>query len=245
MIIHQEADPLLAPPAGGRYHLVMDEKSFDEQVAALRGKVVPKCRSRLKKSEATPEEWAARLDHTAAWKAANSERHKELDRRAAARYRAADPERRRRQGRAAAARHQASGKKREYERRRLSVDANFRLSKAIRCRLRYAVSGGKRAGSAVRDLGCTVDAMRLHVESEFQPGMNWGNYGHGPGTWSIDHIYPLSKADLTDRPQLLAACNWRNLQPLWFEDNVRKGDEVSESARERFEVLANFLEVTR
>jgi hypothetical protein len=48
---------------------------------------------------------------------------------------------------------------------------------------------------------------------------------------------------MNDRAQLLAVCNWRNLRPMWHGDNVRKGDEVSESARERFEVLANFLEV--
>jgi hypothetical protein len=95
----------------------------------------------------------------------------------------------------------------------------------------------------VRDLGCSIEDLKSHIESQFQPGMTWENRGSGSGEWSLDHIYPLAKADLTDRRQALAVCNWRNLQPLRTEDNMRKGDEVSDAARERFEVLANFLEV--
>jgi hypothetical protein len=29
--------------------------------------------------------------------------------------------------------------------------------------------------------------------------------------------------DLTDREQLLELCNYRNLQPLWWDENIKKG----------------------
>ena len=49
--------------------------------------------------------------------------------------------------------------------------------------------------------------------------MSWDNY---PRLWEIDHIVPLSAFDLTDRKQFLEACNYTNLQPLWWFDNLLK-----------------------
>jgi hypothetical protein len=69
--------------------------------------------------------------------------------------------------------------------------------------------------------------------------MSWENWGSGSGKWQIDHIFPLAKADLTQRVQLLACCNWQNLQPLWFEDNVRKGDAVTPEAQQLFDGLVS------
>jgi hypothetical protein len=76
-----------------------------------------------------------------------------------------------------------------------------------------------KAGSPVRDLGCTVPELKLHLEALFQPGMSWDNYGE----WHIDHIKPLAKFDLTDRDQFVQACHYTNLRPLWAEENLSKG----------------------
>jgi hypothetical protein len=50
--------------------------------------------------------------------------------------------------------------------------------------------------------------------------MSWENYGK----WHIDHIKPLSLFDLEDPEQLKQACHYTNLQPLWAEENIRKGN---------------------
>ena len=109
--------------------------------------------------------------------------------------------------------------KRAYEKRKLSNDIQYRLACRLRRRLSQALKGIYKSGSAVHDLGCSIEKFKVYLESLFQSGMSWDNYGE----WHIDHIIPLSKFDLTDREQLLKACHYTNLQPLWAEDNLRKG----------------------
>lgn len=115
-----------------------------------------------------------------------------------------------------------------YDRHRLQTNLQYRLAHALRKRLFKAVrsqlSGGepgKRGGSAVRDMGCSIVEFKNYIESKFQPGMSWDNWG--PKGWHIDHIVPLSKFDLTNREQFLKACHYTNLQPLWARDNLSKG----------------------
>lgn len=71
--------------------------------------------------------------------------------------------------------------------------------------------------------GTTSNAFRAHIERQFTNKMTWANHGK---TWHLDHIYPLSKFDLTDRNQLLIACNWQNFQPLLVRDNLNKSDKI-------------------
>jgi len=108
------------------------------------------------------------------------------------------------------------------EKERRKNDINYRISCNLRSRLNSALKNNQKSGSAVRDLGCTIAELKTWLEQQFQPGMTWENYGE----WEIDHILPLSKFDLGDRKQLLKVCNWFNLQPLWAEDNIKKGNKV-------------------
>lgn len=107
-----------------------------------------------------------------------------------------------------------------YQRNRRKIDLNFRLRAYLRSRLRHACKNFQRSGSAIRDLGCSIEKFVLWLEMHFQDGMNWNNYGK----WHIDHIKPLSKFDLSDRNQLLKAVHFTNLQPLWAKDNFIKSD---------------------
>jgi hypothetical protein len=196
--------------------------------------------------------------------AARDEAYLEKNRLAAAKWRAANPERAREVRRLSARRRypdkrsdvQASNakwaaanpeavrvRKRVWKSGKMASDASFRLGELLRSGVRKAVKQGWRSGSAVRDLGCSIEDLKVHIESLFEPGMSWENWGSGDGEWSIDHIFPLAETDLTDRTQFLAAANWRNLRPMWHGDNIRKSDDVTPESRERFEVLANFTDV--
>ena len=106
---------------------------------------------------------------------------------------------------------------------RYKTDIQYKLSKLLRSRLFRSLKSKWKSGSAVRDLGCTIDEFKTYLESKFQTGMTWENQGaYG---WHIDHIKPLASFDLTDRKQLLIACHYTNLQPLWATDNLIKGDK--------------------
>ncbi len=107
-------------------------------------------------------------------------------------------------------------------------DLQFRLADLQRSRLRDALKGNQKVGSAVSDLGCTIPELQAHLEVRFKPGMAWKNQGRHKGRrcWEIDHIKPLSSFDLTDRKQFLAAVHYTNLQPLWAEENRSKGAKV-------------------
>jgi hypothetical protein len=91
------------------------------------------------------------------------------------------------------------------------------------------VRGGIKHGSAIKDLGCSPEELKSYLESKFQPGMTWDNYGRT--TWHIDHIKPLVGFDLTDRKQLLEACHYTNLQPIWAKDHSLKSAHERKSLK--------------
>lgn len=112
----------------------------------------------------------------------------------------------------------------KYRKNKVETDINFKLSIRLRQRINDALNNNVKVGSAVKDLGCTLGELRIYLESKFQPGMNWDNYGYYG--WHIDHIIPLSNFDLTDRSEFLKACHYTNLQPMWMEDNLVKHKKI-------------------
>lgn len=102
-------------------------------------------------------------------------------------------------------------------------NVNTRLAIGLRSRLYQAMKNDFKVGSAVGDLGCSIEELRQRLESRFTVGMSWANYGQGKNKWNIDHIVALANFDLSDREQFLKACHYTNLQPLWQPDNLKKG----------------------
>jgi len=110
----------------------------------------------------------------------------------------------------------------QYIVRRSKYDIAYKISRNLRSRLYQAIRNNYKSGSAVRDLGCSIECLKKYLESKFQLGMSWNNYGRNG--WHIDHIKPVSSFDLTDKNQLKIACHYSNLQPLWAKDNLRKSN---------------------
>jgi hypothetical protein len=70
-------------------------------------------------------------------------------------------------------------------------------------------------------VGCTPEFLKEHIEKQFTKGMTWelvGKHIH------IDHIIPLSSAKTEE--EVYKLCHYTNLQPLWAEDNLKKGDKI-------------------
>jgi hypothetical protein len=68
-------------------------------------------------------------------------------------------------------------------------------------------------------IGCDFIFIKNYLALKFTEGMSWENYGK----WHIDHIIPLSSA--TTEEELYKLCHYTNLQPLWAEDNMKKGNK--------------------
>lgn len=109
--------------------------------------------------------------------------------------------------------------RRDYYKQHCITGHPYKIAKRLRTRLYIAIRNQQKTGSAVRDLGCSIPELIDYFIPLFQEGMSWENHGE----WHIDHIVPLTAFDLEDREQLLKACHFTNLQPLWAIDNIRKG----------------------
>ena len=112
----------------------------------------------------------------------------------------------------------------KFRKKKYSTDVQYRLSCRLRCRLREKLKGKLKKGSSIDDLGCTLEELKIHLEGKFLPGMTWNN--HGSFGWHIDHEIPLDFFDLTDKEQLLKACHYTNLQPMWWKENLEKGSKI-------------------
>lgn len=82
---------------------------------------------------------------------------------------------------------------------------------------------------ALHVLGCPFEEFVKYIESKWDNGMNWDNYGlwkkDQPMTWHIDHIRPCSSFNLFKISELLQCFHYTNLQPLWAIDNFKKGSK--------------------
>ncbi|MFA5024034.1 MAG: hypothetical protein WC523_03720 [Patescibacteria group bacterium] len=116
----------------------------------------------------------------------------------------------------------------KYKRIRGKEDVNYSISCTLRKRLCSITNLDKKTGSAVIDLGCSINCLRKYFENRFYSHartseiMRWENRG----LWHIDHTIPLSFFDLTVREELLVACNYLNLRPLWAEENLSKNNKL-------------------
>ena len=109
-------------------------------------------------------------------------------------------------------------------RERLSKSPTRRVTSRLRCRVWRAIrsKSALKLGSTEKLVGLSFPQLIRWLESQFEPGMSWGNYGQ----WHIDHIIPCAAFDLSRKSQQLVAFNYLNLRPLWGKENIVKGDSV-------------------
>lgn len=115
-------------------------------------------------------------------------------------------------------------------RKRYREDHRYRVELALRNRLWIALTKAKssqcKSASAVVLVGCSINDLMRHLESQFLPGMTWENHG----AWHIDHRRPCVSFDLTSATEQQKCFHYTNLQPLWAIDNWRKNARVVEGA---------------
>jgi hypothetical protein len=97
-------------------------------------------------------------------------------------------------------------------------DISYKLLKLLRSRIYKVMKETVKSKTSLELLGCSLKQLQHHLEKQFKKGMSWDNYGK----WHIDHIQPCVSFDLRKPSEQRKCFNYRNLQPLWAKENLRK-----------------------
>lgn len=113
----------------------------------------------------------------------------------------------------------------ENEKRRKKIDPIFKLKinarKLVSISFKRSLKGTYKKGKKTElILGCTLGEFIIYLQSLFIEGMTLENHGK----WEMDHIIPISSAKTEE--EIYALNHYTNFQPLWKEDNRRKGDKI-------------------
>jgi hypothetical protein len=130
----------------------------------------------------------------------------------------------------------------EYIKKRLKTDINFRLKHLLRVRIRHALQSNSKSERTHELLGCPVATFQEWISFNFKEGMTFHNI-------HIDHIRPCASFDLSDPKQQKRCFIWWNCQPLMPEENMRKHnsrDEILEKGmKERAKNFACYKKVDK
>ena len=110
--------------------------------------------------------------------------------------------------------------KREWNTRYTKTNIQHRLKKNLRRRVHHALSGHNKSAHTMELIGCDIDFFKKHIESQWQEGMSWENYG--TNGWHIDHIKPCYSFDLSQESQQKECFHYSNQRPLWAKDNLTR-----------------------
>jgi hypothetical protein len=114
--------------------------------------------------------------------------------------------------------------RKNYMRNKRKTDISFRIAHNLRSRIWKVLKGNSKSKPTMKLLGCNNEFLNQYFFSKFydrEDGlkMTFKNYG----LWHIDHIRPCSSFNLSKPEEQEKCFNYKNLQPLWAEENLNKG----------------------
>lgn len=127
--------------------------------------------------------------------------------------------------------------KKRYEQRNKNKSW-FKIERNIRRRIHHALKDNYKSDHTMNLLGCTIEQFIKHIESQFEKGMNWDNYGQYG--WHIDHIKPCREFDLSDPEQQKLCFHYTNQRPLWAKDNLGRPRRYKDWNESDIEELIDF-----
>ena len=113
--------------------------------------------------------------------------------------------------------------KTEWCKNERETNINYRIKKSLAARLRVVMF---KNDNTMNYIGCNIQYLREWFEFNFTKEMNWENYGT---YWSVDHIIPVSKFDLTNEEEKVKCWNWSNLIPVTIKFNSSKKSKIDMS----------------
>jgi len=107
----------------------------------------------------------------------------------------------------------------KYVNERKKSDPFFKLKISIRKLIYLTFKGHVKKSRTEEIVGIDFNKFKEFIESKFQEGMSWDNYGK----WHLDHVIPISSANSEE--QIYELNHYTNFQPLWAEDNLKKSNK--------------------
>jgi uncharacterized protein YdiU (UPF0061 family) len=111
----------------------------------------------------------------------------------------------------------------QYRNEKKKTNPVYKLKENIRNTIKKSIKKGgfKKLSRTEQILGCSYDDFKTHIESLWEPWMNWDNYGLYNGElnygWDIDHKISLSNGKC--EIDIIKLNHYTNLQPLCSKIN--------------------------
>ncbi len=107
------------------------------------------------------------------------------------------------------------------------TDIMFKLNESMSTGMYKSLKGNKEGLHWETLVPYKLEGLKKWLEDRFLPGMTWENYG---SEWHVDHKRPISSFKFKSYKDLQFQVCWAlsNLQPLWEEDNLKKGSKIIE-----------------
>ena len=106
-----------------------------------------------------------------------------------------------------------------------ATDLEYKLKDNIRRRINNAIRSQltKKSDHSHELLGIPMDKYIRWIEFQLKDDWTWDNWG---SEFHIDHVYPISKYDLSKEEEQFKAFNWKNTRPLCKTENMTKSDKI-------------------
>lgn len=127
-----------------------------------------------------------------------------------------------------------SQSQKKWRSKRLKNDPFFRIRVSLNASLNQflKIRNQRKASSILGLIGCSKEELIKHLEKQFYPNpktgenMTWQN--HSLKGWHIDHVkpfYAFKHLDINKLEVQKEIMNYKNLQPLWAEANIKKSSK--------------------
>ncbi len=108
----------------------------------------------------------------------------------------------------------------------------YRLRGNVSKQIHNSLVDGKKGRSWEKLVGYSIIDLKNSIERQFKDGMSWDNYGE----WHIDHEIPNVVFNYKSVTDIDFKKCWAlsNLQPMWAEDNLKKGAKLEKPFQPSF-----------
>lgn len=106
-----------------------------------------------------------------------------------------------------------------YDKNKYNNDPIYKLKLLLRTRFYQSIKYGIKCESVLEIIGCSIEELKLWLETQFLPEFTWDNYGN---VWEIDHIKGCCNFDLSKISEQKKCWNYKNLRPLFSTKKIAK-----------------------